>query len=688
MKKIIFIFISLFIILHSSTLYGQKKTALNKNNKVKIDGKDYYIHKVEKTQTLYSISKLYNVPIKTIIENNLNVKESISIGQFLKIPIVKNFTDNDQNNKKDYLYHIIKKGETVYTLSKIYNVNIEDIYINNPNSKDYISVGDTIKIPKIVNNSTNKHEINVNNGYLNHKVEKKQTLYAISKLYDVKIKQIKKINPELNKRELQEGEVIKIPKKISKKDPEIVNEKNNFKLHKVERKQTLYAISKLYGVKVRQIKKVNPELKNNSIKEGQIIKIPDFTTYKKEETLVKIDTIAKPVELPYIDTIIHPCNDFNYTNQVFNVALMLPFYTNINDTLGLSDSLNIGKRNKIYSKSKIFIEFYQGVLLSIEKLKEQNVSINLYVYDTQNDTTQVKNIIQKNELKTMDLIIGPVYSSNLQIVSKFAKKNKINIVSPLSLKNSFLIDNPYAFQVSPTLYTQIEYTSEYLNNFPSKNFLVIHDGNNPNTNLLSNFKTKFFETISKSDHKDYNYTEIYYYYKEDSLVEANLSSSSKNIIIIPSESRAFISDIIAKLNAFSNNYDITLFGRPHWIRFDNIQPENFHNLQTQIFTNSYIDYKKENVKNFVKTFRTTFKTEPTKFSFQAFDISYYFINALKQYGKNFQYCLKTFDIPLLETKFCFEKKGVNSGYENKALYIVTYNKNYDVVITSSLPKLK
>ncbi|MCK5823615.1 MAG: LysM peptidoglycan-binding domain-containing protein [Bacteroidales bacterium] len=680
MKKISLLITYIFLIL---TANSQTDTSLiNSNNKVKIDGKDYYIHRVEKKQTLYSISKLYNVSTKTIIENNLNVKESIAIGQFLKIPVIKNPIIKNDN----YLFHIIKKGETIYTLSKIYNVKIKDLYEYNPNSKEYISVGDTIKITKIINNSTSEHDIAKNDEYVNHKVEKKQTLYAISKLYDVKIKKIKKANPELYERELQEGEVIKIPKKRNNKAPKTDKDNNNFKFHKVEKKQTLYAISILYDVKIRQIKKANPELKNNSIIEGQIIKIPVKNADILKENVVITDTISKPVELPYIDTIIHPCNDYHYTNQVFNIALMLPFYTNINDTLGLCDSLIHKKTNKIYSKSKIFLEFYQGILLSIEKLKEQNVSVNLYVYDTQNDTMQVKSIIQKKELEKMDLIIGPVYSSNLQIVSKFAKENQINIVSPLSLKNSFLINNPYAFQVSPPLYTQIEYTSEYLNSFKSKNFLVIHDGKNPNTNLLSEFKTEFFKTISKTDHQDYNYTEIYYYQKEDSLVEANLSSTSKNIIIIPSESRAFVSDIIAKLNAFSKNYDITLFGRPHWVRFDNIQPENFHNLQTQIFTNSYIDYKKENVKNFVKNFRTTFQTEPTKFSFQAFDISYYFINALKQYGKDFKYCLQSFDIPLLETKFHFEKKNNKSGYENKALYIVTYNKDYDVVITSSLPK--
>lgn len=687
MEKNKFIIIYLLLLFSVFSLNAQTDNALNRsNNKVNIDGKEFYIHAVEKGQTLYSISKLYNVSIDTIIYNNLNVKAGIQVGQFLKIPIINKKNKITEKNDK-FIYHIIKKGQTIFSLSKQYNVEIESIYQYNPKSRNYIGIGDTIKIPQEFKNI--KHKVNENDkNFTYHKVEKKQTLYSISKLYDIKIKQIKKANPELYKRELQEGEVIKIPKKNKNKKFEIKNDNKKYLYHKVEKKQTLYAISKLYDIKVRQIKKANPELKNNSIKEGQIIKIPVKKDFELEATNFNVDTITKPTDLELTDTISHPCNIFHYTNQVFNVALMLPFYTNINDTLGLSDTLVQQRNNEIYSKSNIFIEFYQGVLLAVEKLKEQNVSLNLYVYDTQNDTSQVKNILQNNDLKKMDLIIGPVYSSNLQIVSRFAKKNKINIVSPLSLKDTFLINNPYAFQVSPTLSAQIKYISEYLNSLSAKNFIVIHDGNNANTDYLSNFKTKLFDTISKSNTKDYNYTEIYYYNNEDSLIQANLSPTSKNIIIIPSESRAFVSDIVAKLNAFSKNYDITLFGRPHWVRFDNIQPENFHNLQTQLFTNSYIDYSKENVKNFVKKFRTAFKTEPTKFSFQAFDISYYFINALKNYGNDFQYCLKSFDVPLLETKFNFVRKNEKSGFENTALYIIKYDKNYNVVITATLPKNK
>ncbi len=692
MQKNKFILIYLFLLLSVLSINAQTDTVLIKsNNKVIIDGKKYYIHTVRKGQTLYSISKLYNVSIETIINNNLNVKEDIKIGQFLKIPILK--TQNkitEVINKKDrFFYHLIEKGQTIYSLSKKYNVPIAEIYKYNPKSQNYIEIGDTIKIPQEIENK--EPEIKKDNiTYIYHKVEKKQTLYAISKLYDIKIKQIKKDNPELFERELQEREVIKIPQKIKNKEPEIKKDNITYIYHKVEKEQTLYAISKLYDIKVRQIKKANPELKNNSIQEGEIIKIPVKKSIELQASDINADTITKPIDLSFIDTVKHPCNNFYYTNQVFNVALMLPFYANVNDTLGLGefgDSVVVQKNsNKIYSKSKIFIEFYQGALLSIEKLKEQNISINMYVYDTQNDTLQVKNIIsQNNDLKKMDLIIGPVYSSNLQIVAKFAKENQINIVSPLSLIDTFLINNPYAFQVSPPLSAQIKYTSEYLNSLTAKNFIIIHDGNNENSNLISEFKANLFKTISNSNTENYNYTEIYYYHNEDSLIQANLSPTLKNIIIIPSENRAFVSDIVAKLNAFSKNYDITLFGRPHWVRFDNIQPENFHNLQTQIFANSYIDYSKNDVKKFVKKFRTTFKTEPTKFSFQAFDISYYFINALKNYGKDFQYCLQSFDIQLLQTKFNFERKNRYSGFENTALYIITYDKNYNVVISSTLP---
>ena len=108
------------------------------------------------------------------------------------------------------------------------------------------------------------------------------------------------------------------------------------------------------------------------------------------------------------------------------------------------------KGKVIYPKSRIFIEFYQGVLLAVEDLSKHNINLELIVYDTENDSVKTKSLVEKEEFSTLDMIIGPIYNENLKIVANKAKEYKINMVSPLSNHDDFLKENLYAYQVNPT----------------------------------------------------------------------------------------------------------------------------------------------------------------------------------------------------------------------------------------------
>ena len=149
-----------------------------------------------------------------------------------------------------------------------------------------------------------------------------------------------------------------------------------------------------------------------------------------------------------------------------------------------------------------------------------------------------------------------------------------------------------------------------------------------------------------------------------------------NTVIIPSDNQAFVSDVMSKLNTLAGDFDITLYGMDKWVTYSNIELEYFHNLNTHLFSNSFIDYSDTEVNNFIADYRKYFEAEPDKFSFQGYDIAYYFLKALQMFGKEFRFCINEIEPDLLETKYHFKRIGGNDGFVNDKILTLVYKPDY------------
>jgi hypothetical protein len=74
-----------------------------------------------------------------------------------------------------------------------------------------------------------------------------------------------------------------------------------------------------------------------------------------------------------------------------------------------------------------------------------------------------------------------------------------------------------------------------------------------------------------------------------------------------------------------------------------------------------------------------YSAEPTQFSFQGFDVTYYFLSALYRYGKDFRNCLPDYPMELTQMNFNFEKVAPMGGYTNHSLFVTSYERNFDVL---------
>jgi LysM repeat protein len=423
--------ILLFVLICDNTVNSQVVVERSKD-KVVISGVAYYIHQVKKGEFPYSIAKAYGITVEDLTRENPPAVYGTKEGQTLRIPVslvsdikpAESVTVKRQHDDTRFIYHIMKPGETVYSLSKLYGVSEYDIVANNPGIDiTKLSVGAEIAIPK---------------------------------------------------------------REFMSNQQKFDDQENNYIYHKVLMGETLSSIAKQYGLTVRHLRKENRDLKFPQV--GDFVRIPgDKKAEIQEIEQVKPDTVATVVEeVP--EKIVKsagytPVRDLRGS---LDVAVLLPFYLSENSTRIEIDSSRQVKGiktykeikqadNWIYPESLDFLELYQGILLAADTLRSMGLNINLHTYDIKSDTIEITRLIKSGKLSDMDLIIGPVYSHNLSIVSQYARELGIPVVSPVPLmNNSALINNPTLFMASSSLEIAQKALAKKISEYYDHNIVFIH----------------------------------------------------------------------------------------------------------------------------------------------------------------------------------------------------------------------
>lgn len=170
-----------------------------------VNGKKFILHKVDEKETLYSLSRRYNVSINQITEHNPSAEFGLPIGQVIRVPLLqKEKPERPENPSPSYVsvkenIHIVKPKETVFSISRMYNVSIEDLKQWNNLTSNMLEIDQRLIIKENIESSStaNKPETKVTNrssGKRHHVVEPKETLYSISKKYNVGIDELRDWN--------------------------------------------------------------------------------------------------------------------------------------------------------------------------------------------------------------------------------------------------------------------------------------------------------------------------------------------------------------------------------------------------------------------------------------------------------------------------------------------------------------
>jgi LysM repeat protein len=608
-----------------------------------------------------------------------------------------------------YYIHQVKKGETAYSISKAYSVSVEELTKENPPAVYGINEGQTLRIPvreisdKIPEQTEQPKLKHDEAKFIYHKMQAGETVYSLSKAYGVSENDIISSNPGIEISRLPVNAEIAVPRKnFMTERQEFAEPSLNYLFHKVEKGESMSSIATQYGLTVRELRKENRNIRFPQVGDYIRVPVPKVAQEKPEPAAPGVDTVKAVTVQPVVEVTrpmgLTPVRNLNGS---YDVAVLLPFYLQENAIRKDLDSTLIkGKKgfkvinrsdDFIYPGSLGFVEMYEGILMACDTLRSLGLNINVHAFDIKSDTVELTKLMYNGSLDSMDLIIGPVNSSNLARLAPYAGTHGIPIVSPVSLfTNSVLINNPNLFMANASLGVAQKTIAKKVGEYYDKNFVFIHSDTAGVDPDVKNFKDKILQELSnRLPFEEIKLKEFIFYgrsaFGNDSInrLAHALSNTTDNIVIIASEEAPVVSETLQDLQALSKKYPLKVFGYPAIRGLDNLDPHYLFDLNILIYSPSWIDYKASDVKQFNADFRDKFYTEPSEMSnaWLGYDIAYYFLSGLAIHGNDFIAHPEMHNPRLLQTEFNFIRDSLTDGFENQKLYPIRYTRDYELKLS-------
>jgi LysM repeat protein len=644
------------------------------------------------------LSTIFRSVIAILILQSLTINSLVA-----QVPVVKS-TEKVIIRGTTYYIHTVTKGQTAFSIAKAYSISVEVLHSENPEAIYGIKEGQVLKVPVVVGQPEDTvQRPRDTERFVYHVMLAGETIYSLSRKYDVSQAMILESNPGMDINDIPIGAELAIPKKEMKTEvislaPVIQEE---FTLYKVRQGETLSIIARKFGVTSRDIRRANGGLLFPRV--NDIIKIPgrhsvdDHGDFKTDPVVG--DSISLIAEEDIYIPSLKPAGftDISEMKGKVDIAVMLPLFLNENSVrvdIDSTTSKTIRVRERpftwIFPRSIGFIEMYEGILLAADDLRKSGLDVNIHTFDTRGDLHTVDSIIESDRLRNMDMIIGPIFSYNLERVTQYADRLNIPVVSPVPLRdNSILKAYPGLFVVNPSLRTAQERLAIAIAGHYDKNIVFIYTDTATVGNESLDFRDMIMRELSYKTTPDQISLKQVLFKSKSTLTTDTLNRLShalnplkENVVVLATENEPALGETIMNLHTLTRRYQMTVYGYP-LIRSleDNIEINYFTDLGISFFSPFKVDFNSEKVKRFLLKYRETYKTEPseTSFAWIGYDITTYFVSGLGVHGRRFLSEPVMHNPELLQSRFDFRRNFLTEGFENKGLFRLTYTRDMELV---------
>ena len=581
------------LLLFSSTgIFAQPGVAPERE----VEGKRYYVHKVEAGNTLWGLQQMYGVKADLIMSTNPELSSGLKVGQSILIPIEKSAAAPVQAVTSEYK---VKRGETLYGLSRKFNTTVDEIIRLNPIlTESTLQKGQTITVPGLVESEGDTDPVEV-------------------------------LDPEVSP--VPNPFVVDTVETVEGTSQEVrVNFSDSIVMHKVLPHETMYSISKRFMVPIETIIKEN-KLSSTSLSQGQVLKIR-----VKQERIEKLE--IKPVPEVYNPKGTDPI-EFEVKDR-YKVAVILPFFL---------------QHSKGYSEyvSDVSAQFYMGSILALDTLKAMGLNADVQYYDSRRDSAAIMEILNNPDFKNTDLVIGPLFPNTQKLVAKYCNDNAIRMITPVTAETSILEGNRVVYSAVPSAITLMNGLGKYVaSNHKTNRIILVKPTKEEDMPLYEAFRDSYNRAEVTGSKAALNETTM-------EGMKNLMTKSSDNIFIMPTNSRynaaKFISEV-SRSDFRAKKGGIVIYGTKDWVEYTDIHNAYKNEYNFRFAGPNFIDYFSPEMIEMNKLYRKMYSTDMAKMAVQGYDIMLYACSAFFLDGKPVNLLMNAFELEQVSEGDGFENQ--------------------------------
>ncbi|HJE39474.1 MAG: hypothetical protein C7K11_01020 [Candidatus Amulumruptor caecigallinarius] len=422
--------------------------------------------------------------------------------------------------------------------------------------------------------------------------------------------------------------------------------------HDVVKGETIYGISHRYGITTEQLMDANPAIRSG-LKAGMslIIPSPDDAPETNHE-------IVRNVESQ-----IHAQRKRDASS--IDIAVLLSF------------DLDAPKKDR---DAQYSLEFYKGFLLAVDTLRELDRPIHITTYDVGSSDSTLKSILDRAEMKHMQVIIPPVdIKGGLEMVGEYGRANDVMVFNIFNVRDKSYLTNPAMMQATvpqEVMYAKaVEgFMGKYKNHTP---VLLVKEGQSDRNQFMTDIKARL--TADGVQFVSIPYT-------GDLTIEALSSlSDSEDYVFVPTQgSQRDINRTLDALLKFKENStgDLTMFGYPEWITYRGETLENLHKLNATYYSRFVDDSDDRYTKHVMASYKEKYGTQISPSiphpGIMGFDCGIFLLRTLKSNNGDLSIEAPSYQGVQHGFKFRKASDSADAGWYNERIMLINYRPSGNV----------
>ena len=625
--------------------------------KVNIAGSEYYMYEVKKGDSKYGIANRFGWNIDRLDELNPALSTRLEKGTKVYYPVddsdmdeVLNSTDFTPPETYPVIRHVVKKGDSVYSIAKMYGVTVDKIYLYNPSAKTLLKRGDLITIPQ------ESDAINDGESFLYYTVKNNDTLSAIASGFNTSVEQLLRDNKGVSENNFTSGDILRV-RVNSNRNVTVRKEIDETHIaridsYKADKNDTWETVAEKTGVDVEDLLEANS---GTRLKKNAHIAVP----------VIETTTVEKEVE-PFDERE----NTLEGRRDIYKEVHMLGVADSIQDE-GPAVSLAILIEDPMSKRDN---EFTRGVLLAVDRLKDSPYGIRLKVlcdnHVPSDSASVVSSLISQLDDFKADMVVT-THEKNFPLwLAKYGEENGVEIVNSFDVKSELYIENPSMIHLlTPTSYFSDEVGEWTASNLGSYRLVLVGKQDEEDA---------FAESIiDRRDESSIIRRQL------DNLAETKLDEGGRYLFYGFPTSKDDIQRMITAIEYLKENNpftEIKVMGRPSWITVSDGMRERFHKADVYFPSRFYFDHTDAAGKDFIATYSSAYGHGPIRsfptFAVAGYDIANFFIPGIA--GNDGDFNASVPEGHEIQTPINLERVGNWGGFFNPSAYIIRFSPYGDI----------